>query len=209
MESFTLFDNLRKSKELIARYADLDFEIWSLKFYIQQYDRKTLFTFLSLVPTLILIYAPRITINFRTNMFTFLAVAIISFFVLKYGVFKLVIRLKRQSLWHSNQTKLLNLLDEMNKLVQQLDDFTVLPPKYRTMHAVDAIEDYILNKRIDTLKEGLNLYEDELYKMQQMHHQQFQIEQNYQMMHQNSQMIKQNKKMIRAQTVTNTLLMFS
>lgn len=208
MESFTLFDNLRKSKELIARYADLEIETCSLKFNIQKYDRKSLIVFLSLVPTLILIYAPRISINFRTNIFTFLIISIASFVILKYGVFKLLIRLKRRELWRANTPRLVMLADEMNNLVQQLDHFTVLPPKYRTMHAVDTIEDYILNKRIDSLKEGLNLYEDELYKLKHMQNQQFQIQQNYQMIYQNSQMITQNKRMIRAQAVTNTLLMF-
>jgi hypothetical protein len=208
MESHILFKNLQKSKELISRYADLDFEIWSLKFYIQHYNKKSLFTFLSLIPALVLIYAPRISVNFRTDMLMFLFFAVASFMVLKYGVFNLVIRFKRKALWRMNQPKLLSLVDEMNKVVEQLDSFTVLPPKYRTMHAVDTIEDYILNKRIDSLKAGLNLYEDELYKMQQMQNQKYQIQLNYQMMYQNSQMIKQNKKMIRAQAVTNTLLMF-
>jgi hypothetical protein len=116
--------------------------------------------------------------------------------------------LKRKTLSRNIKPEVLRLTEEMNQLVNKLDSFTVLPPKYRTIHAVDTIGNYILDKRIDTLKEGLNLYEDELFKMQQLKNQNFQIQQNYQLMYQNNEMIQQNRKMIRAQTVTNTLLLF-
>lgn len=96
----------------------------------------------------------------------------------------------------------------MNGLVNQLEKFTILPSKYWTLHAVDTIGNYILDKRIDTLKEGINLYEDELFKAQQLKNQNFQIQQNYHMLRQNSKMIQQNKQMIRAQSITNTMLLF-
>ncbi|QEM07808.1 hypothetical protein DIU31_031505 [Mucilaginibacter rubeus] len=208
MESDVLLNNLQKSKQLIARYADLDYAAYTLKYYIQHYDKKSLFTFLSLIPTLILIYLPKLVINFRVNMLMFLIVAVISFVLLKYGFFNLLIRFKRKALWQENQPKLLNLMDKMNNVVHQLDAFTVLPPKYRTVHAADTLESYIVNKRIDNHKEGLNLYEDELLKMQQRQNQRVQIQQNYEMINQNKKMIHQNIKMIRAQAVTNALSMF-
>ncbi len=208
MDLQKIFGNLEDSRILIARYADLDSKAWSLKFYVQQYNRKRLFTFLSLIPALILVYMPVGALNFRSNMILFLVVASASFIILRYGIFDNLDRFKRKALWREKQPEISVLTEEMNRLVNELDAFTVLPPRYRTLHAIDTIGNYILDKRIDSLKEGLNLYEDELFKMQQLHNQKFQIQQNYQMMHQNNQMIQQNRKMIRAQAVTNTLLMF-
>ncbi|WP_316808735.1 hypothetical protein [Pedobacter agri] len=97
---------------------------------------------------------------------------------------------------------------KMNLIASQLDSFTILPERYRTIHAVDSIGSYFVNKRVDSLKEGINLYEDELLKYQQLHQNNQMIFQNSQMIFQNNQMIYQNNKMLRAQSITNTLLLF-
>ncbi|MFC0513113.1 hypothetical protein ACFFGT_02840 [Mucilaginibacter angelicae] len=209
MDLQDLFNNLKNSKELIVQYVDRDSKIWGLKFYIQNYNRKKLFNFLSVIGTLLfisLLMSPGPGPKF--NVAAVLYIAPLTFVFLRFVIGDGLDWLKRKTLLRKSKPEIFRLTEEMNQLVNQLEEFTVLPPKYRTIHAVDTIGGYILDKRIDSLKEGLNLYEDELFKMQQLKNQNFQIQQNYQMMYQNSQMIEQNKKMIRAQAVTNTLLIF-
>jgi hypothetical protein len=65
-----------------------------------------------------------------------------------------------------NEIELIN--EEISKTYSDCDTITILPPKYRNLHAVDKIKEYVQNKRADSLKEAINLYEDELLKMQQM-----------------------------------------
>jgi hypothetical protein len=209
MDLQSLFNNLKDSKELITQYVDRDSKVWGLKFYIQNYNRKKIFNFLSVIGTLLfvsLLMSPGPGPKFNAAMVIYIAP--LTFIFLRFVIGNGLDWLKRKRLWQKNKPEILRLTDEMNQLVNQLETFTILPPKYRTMHAVDTIGNYILDKRIDSLKEGLNLYEDELFKMQQLKNQNFQIQQNYQMMQQNSKMIQQNKQMIRAQSVTNTMLLF-
>jgi hypothetical protein len=125
-------------------------------------------------------------------------VSVVSFIILRYGFFAVLDHIKRKALWRKKQPELTILKEEMNRLSDKLDSFTVLPPKYRTLHAAETIENYILNNRIDSLKEGLNLYEGELFKAKQIQNQKIQIQQNHMMMQQNDKMIDQNKKLIRA-----------
>jgi hypothetical protein len=209
MDLQNIFNNLKNSKELIAQYADKDAKIWELKFYVQNYNRKKLFNTLAIIATLLLVgilNSPGPGPKF--DVFKLLYILPLSFVFWRFVIGDSLDYFKRKALVSKIKPEILKLTDEMNQLVNKLDTFTILPPKYRTLHAVDAIGNYILDKRIDSLKEGLNLYEDELFKMQQLKNQNFQIQQNYQMMYQNTQMIEQNKKMIRAQAVTNTLLIW-
>jgi hypothetical protein len=209
MDLQSIFNNLKDSKELIAQYVDKDTRVWELKFYIQNYNRKKLFNVLAIVATLVLVSilnSPGPGPKFDVAMLIY--VAPLTFIFFRFVIGDGLDWLKRKTLLQKGKSEVLRLTEEMNQLVNKLDSFSVLPPKYRTIHAVDTIGNYILDRRIDSLKEGLNLYEDELYKIQHLKNQNFQIQQNYQMIQQNSQMIQQNRKMIRAQAVTNTLLIF-
>jgi hypothetical protein len=208
MDLQNLFNNLKDSKELIVQYVDRDSKIWGLKFYNQNYNRKKMFNFLSVIGTLLFISLLMSGPGPKFNFAMVIYIAPLTFVFLRFVIGDGLDWLKRKTLFHKSKPEILRLAEEMNQLVNQLDTFTLLPQKYRTIHAVDTIGNYILDKRIDTLKEGLNLYEDELFKMQQLKNQNFQIQQNYQMMQQNSKMIQQNRQMIRAQSITNTLLLF-
>lgn len=208
MELHKIFGNLEDSRTLIAKYADLDSRAWGLKFYVQHYNRKRLFNFLAVGSAGLLAYLLATPSSGKTDFTYMIIIAPFLYLLLRFVVGDGLDKIKRKSLIRKMQPEIESIAREMNQLVDRLDSFTVLPPKYRTIHAVDTIANYIMDNRIDSLKEGFNLYEDELFKIQQIQNQQMQIRQNHMMINQNSQMLAQNKKMIRAQHITNTLLMF-
>lgn len=209
MELQEIFNNLEESKKLITQYVKKDARIWGIKFYVHNYNRRRMFNIISILATLLLVTMLISKSGTKFNIPMLLFIALLTFTFFRFAVGEGLDYLKRKSLFKKTKPEILELFDEMNQLVLTLDTFTVLPPKYRTLHAVETIKNYILNERIDSLKEGINLYQDELFKSRQLYNQNFQILQNYQVTYQNSQMIQQDKKMIRAQTITNDLLTFS
>ncbi len=58
--------------------------------------------------------------------------------------------------------------NSINRSFNQCEQITLLPKKYWNIQCVKKLKEYIENKRADTLKEALNLFEDELIKKQQM-----------------------------------------
>jgi len=64
-----------------------------------------------------------------------------------------------------------NEIDEINSIIlatfEEVENISVLPEKYRNIQSIEKIQEYITNKRADSLKEALNLYEDEKMKSQQ------------------------------------------
>lgn len=64
------------------------------------------------------------------------------------------------------QIKALN--DSIDRSYNECEKITVLPKKYWNIQSIKKLKEYIQNKRADSLKEALNLFEDELIKMQQM-----------------------------------------
>lgn len=208
MELKEIFSNLSRSKAVIADYADLSEDIWRRQMYVKFYNRKRLFNFLSLAATGLIILMITTGSGPKANIVSALTFGSLFFVFFRFAIGDLLDYVKRKRLTRQLKPELIQKSIEMNALVEQLDQFTLLPEKYRTLQAVDAIGNYFVNKRVDTLKEAINLYEDELYKFQQLKNQQHQIQQNGQMIQQNFKMMQQNKEMIRAQRVTNTLLIF-
>ncbi|WP_316748280.1 hypothetical protein [Pedobacter gandavensis] len=199
MEPAHIFSNLKSSRALISDYVTLDNKRWQHQFEIQNYNRKGVFNLLAVAVTLFMMWILTTGSGPKTEWTAITVVAPLSFVVIRFLIGDVLDYFKRKRLKRDIQPELLRLSEKMNNLVAELDSFTVLPEKYRTLQAVGAIGNYFVNKRIDTLKEGFNLYEDELFKFQQLKNQQFQINQNTRMMHQNNEMIK-------AQRVTNSLL---
>ncbi|MCX2453652.1 hypothetical protein OQX61_20440, partial [Pedobacter sp. PLR] len=190
MELPHIFSNLKSSRALISDYVALDNKIWQHQFEIKNYNRKRLFNLLSVVATVLFMWILNAGSDRIISFIPIIVVAPLAFVCIRFIIGDVLDYFKRKKLMRDIQPELLRLSERMNELVEELDSFTVLPEKYRTLHAVDAIGNYFVNKRIDTLKEGFNLYEDELFKSQQLRNQQFQINQNAQMMHQNHEMIK-------------------
>ncbi len=57
---------------------------------------------------------------------------------------------------------------EIIKTYEEIKNSSIFPMKYNSIQALDKIEEYINDKRADSLKEVLNLYEDELMKLKQL-----------------------------------------
>jgi hypothetical protein len=61
--------------------------------------------------------------------------------------------------------------ENLNNIIQstfdECDRITILPLKYRSLVAVSSIIDYFNNQRADSLKEAINLYEDECNRKKQ------------------------------------------
>lgn len=208
MELQQTFNNLKESRDLIAQYVELDSRIWEHNLCIKNYNRKRLFNALSFIVTALLMYILTTGPGPKASFAAIIYVGPLTFICFRFLVGDVLDKMKRAKMIEQIKPEILKLSEEMNRLVEKLDSFTLLPPKYRTLHAVDTIGGYFVNKRIDSLKEGINLYEDELFKSQQLQNQHLQIHQNSQMIQQNNKMIQQNKQMINAQSVTNTLLIF-
>lgn len=123
----------------------------------------------------------------------------ITYLFVRFGVGNVLDYFKRKQLSKQILPELRKLSAKMNTIADELDSFTILPQRYRTIHAVDSIGNYLVNKRADTLKEAINLYEDQLHKQNQLRNQQLHIQQN-------NHIIQQNREMIKAQKITNSRL---
>jgi hypothetical protein len=138
----------------------------------------------------------------KANIVAAATMAPIIFVFFRFMIGDVLDYFKRKQLIRQIKPELIQISEQMNNLVEKLDQFTLLPEKYWTLQAVDTIGNYFQNRRADTLKEAINLYEDELYKAQQLRNHQHQV-------YQNEHMIKQNKEMIRVQKITNSRLFWS
>lgn len=120
--------------------------------------------------------------------------AVIVFFVLKnYGknLEKKVIKKRFEK-----QEKEINELNlEIKKTYTECSEVSILPEKYWDTQIVEKLTSYFKDERADSLKEALNLYEDDLLKIQQMN-----------LLNEVSQ---SQKNIIRAQKITNTQLLFN
>lgn len=198
-----VFDNITKSRDLIAEYADLDHKIWQAQLYVKNYNRKKLFNILSLGITALLLYITYIADgNLKNNWFPMLYAAPFLFLIFRVCIGDLLDFIKRIRLKRRMKPEIIRLSEKMDVIADRLDAYTVLPSKYRTLHAVNAIGGYFVNERAHSLKEAINLYEQELFYNQQLGNQQMQMQQN-------GQIIQQNQQMIQAQRRTNRLLYWS
>lgn len=200
MEIQEIYNNLKRSRTFITEYADLDSRIWHLQFNAQHYNRRKLFNIIGLAAAVLMALilssegsTPAAPIG------VILYMAPITYLFFRFGVGNVLDYFKRKRLSKQILPELRKLSAKMNTIADELDSFTILPERYRTIHAVDTIGNYIVNKRADTLKEAINLYEDELHKHNQLRNQQLHIQQN-------NHIIQQNREMIKAQKITNSRL---
>ncbi|SER24532.1 hypothetical protein SAMN04487944_10246 [Gracilibacillus ureilyticus] len=108
-----------------------------------------------------------------SDFLVYLLMAIFTIFYImgytKYGRYK---EKKAQEKLEKQTTVLQRLEAEKEQLLQLLD-YSIVPEKYWTVHAIQMFEEYIQNSRADSLKEAINLYEQELRHeehMQEMRH---------------------------------------
>lgn len=200
--------NLTKSRAVIAEYANKNEKIWQMQYHAKFYNRKRLFNIIAASISAFIIFVQLMGTNPWSSLLTVIYAVPIIFVIVRVGIGDVSDYFKRRILKAQIIPQIYQLAEEMNELAVKLDGITILPEQYRTLQAVDTIGNYLVNKRADSLKEGINLYEDEQFKQKQLDNQHKQIQQNFQMINQNHQMMQQNKEMIRAQKTTNSRLLW-
>ena len=194
-------NNLKKSRIEIADYADLDNRIWQLQFNVEHYNRRRLFGIIGLGASALMLLLLTTGSGPIAPIGVIIYTVPLTYLLFRFGVCGTLDYFKRKTLKQQLMPELQNLSRDLNTIAERLDSFTALPEQYRTLHAVDCIGGYLINKRADSLKEAINLYEDELFRHKQLQNQHIQIQQNSHIMH-------QNKEMIKAQKITNKRLLW-
>lgn len=201
MELQEILNNLKKSRTEIADYADLDNRIWQLQFNAANYNRRRLFSGLGLGASALMLLLLTTGSGPIAPIGVIIYTVPLTYLFFRFGIGGTLDYFKRKTLKQQIIPDIQNLSGSLNSIAERLDGFTVLPEQYRTLHAVDTLGGYLINKRADSLKEAINLYEDELFKYKQLHNQNIQIQQN-------SRIMNQNKEMIKAQKITNKRLLW-
>lgn len=93
---------------------------------------------------------------------------------------------------------------EINIIERELifcDKKCVFPKKYHNTYSLSKIKEYFEHYRVDNVKEAINLYEDEAFKIQNIKHLQYLAEQQ-------TVMIANQRAMVFQQGITNSLLIW-
>ncbi len=208
MES--IYQNLQQAHVRIARYVELDEHMEQRKFRIQLYSRRRMFVWWGIAAGWI-IYLLWYRIGDLQGQGVVVP-GLLSFggsiAAMQYVVGPILDRRKKTAMERQATTEFTPMIAEMNLLADELEKDSVLPPKYRTLHACTKLLEYVENGRIATLREGINLYEEEASR--DLQHQQLRqlAQQNQQLIRQQQTLIKNTRDMVRAQRVTNDLLRF-
>jgi len=201
MQLQELINNLKQSKTLIEEYAELHNKSWQLQFNAHRYNKNELFNILGIGFGLFIASLYLATDGISSAIAVLFSVLPITYVFIRFGLGSVFNYTGRKVAIQQAGLQVDQLSAQMNVLAEKLDSFSMLPEKYRTLQAVNAIGSYLLNKRADSLKEAINLYEDEVFRHNQIQGQQFQIQQNH-------QMIQQHREMIKAQKTTNSRLLW-
>ncbi|MEJ2884587.1 hypothetical protein [Pedobacter sp. GR22-6] len=202
MQLQELINNLKQSKTLIEEYAELHNRSWQLQFNAHNYNRNRLFNILGIGVGAFIASLYLATDGISSAIAVLFSVLPITYIFVRFGIGSAFnYKGRKVAIQHAGPL-VEHLSAQMNVLVETLDSFSMLPEKYRTLQAVNAIRSYLLNKRAESLKEAINLYEEEVFRHSQIQRQQFQIQQNH-------QMIQQNREMIKAQKTTNSRLLWA
>ncbi|WP_257657911.1 hypothetical protein [Parapedobacter lycopersici] len=208
MES--IYQNLQQAHVRIARYVELDEHMEQRKFRIQLYSRRRMFVWWGVAAGWI-IYLLWYRIGDLQGQGVVVP-GLLSFggsiAAMQYVIGPILDRRKKTAMERQATTEFTPMIAEMNLLADELEKDSVLPPKYRTLHACTKLLEYVENGRIATLREGINLYEEEASR--DLQHQQLRqlAQQNQQLIRQQQTLIKNTRDMVRAQRVTNDLLRF-
>ena len=208
MES--IYQNLQQAYDRISRYVELDEHMEQRKFRIQLYSRRRMFVWWGIAAGWI-IYLLWYRIGNLQGQGVIVP-GLLSFggsiVAMQYVIGPILDRRKKTAMERQATIEFTTMIAEMNHLADELENDSVLPPKYRTLHACTKLLEYVRNGRIETLREGINLYEEEVSR--DLQHQQLRqlALQNQQLIRQQQTLIKNTRDMVRAQRVTNDLLRF-
>ena len=209
MELQTLKNHLSEAQELLKKYSDYQAEIETERYKILIFNRNTLFLILGLLAGYIIYtVGHRLSEPFSKSVLSGLISFAIGIVGMRWVIGPILDRQKINQMKADTLRRFQPKLQEMDAIALKLETSGVIPEKYRTYHAVSHILEYIKNFRADSLKEGLNLYEEEMSRNKQSGQFDQIIGQNRKMINQNIQIIQNQKSMIRAQRTTNYMLLF-
>ena len=204
-----IYQNIQRAQALVARYVELDEYTKQERFRIRLFSRKRQFVWwgVGVGWVLYLLWYHSGGKEQDTVIPGVLAFGG-SILVMRYVVGPMLDRRKKRAMEQQAVDKCEPMLAEMNRIADELEADAVLPAKYRTLHACGKLLEYIRNGRIGTLREGINLYEEEVSR--ELQHEQLRhlARQNEQLINQQQTLIDTSRELVRAQRVTNTLLFF-
>ncbi len=192
-----ILDNLEITKGIINRNITANSKLDIIKSKIVDTSIKLIFIIIASIAAYLTLqstvfFVKIINVKFIPFLLIIIGVlTIIVFFVIKnYGknLEKKVIKKRFEK-----QEKEINEINlEIKRIYIECSEISILPEKYWDTQIVEKLTSYFKDERADSLKEALNLYEDELLKIQQMN-----------LLNEVSQ---SQKSLIRAQKFTNTQL---
>ncbi len=136
-----------------------------------------------------------IILIFVVITFTFLP-SVIVYFGLEFFYY-----FKKKKKFYDKKAEIDVEVNRIKENLEQLDKYCLLPKKYQNLHSMEKILEYFENLRVDSIKEAINLFEDESLKYESI--KQMKILSNKQNI-----MINHQRSMVFQQGLTNSLLMW-
>ncbi|MCX7922245.1 MAG: hypothetical protein N3B21_09585 [Clostridia bacterium] len=166
-----LLENIYISKRLVEQFGSIYSDINRL------YNSKAkVIDFISIYPATIGAVPFVLVLDLVVGIFsTFLANLIFVIMAMNFVTAIIVlitknylIRLVQQQNIKKNGHEIEALKCEGQKVIFELQKHSIIPQKYWTMHALSSFEGYLLNIQADSLKECINIYEQQLQHMERI-----------------------------------------
>lgn len=191
-----LLTNLEQTKGIIKRNLQANSKLDSLQKELTKTYTEVWFTLLGVLVGFFALVVSAMSLQKLKNFEPTFILIPFGLIVISIIIFRKLGKMKEKSIVRKRFEERKYEIDEINsailKTYEESEKVSVLPQKYRNIHSIEKIQEYLINKRADSLKEALNMYEDELMKLQQM-----------QVLNRISQ---QQKNLIQAQQATNRQL---
>lgn len=209
MELQLLQQHLSEYAVLLRRYADYENQIESERLRIMYHNSRGKHIALGVIAALLSVSVFRRLFG-ETFIGSFLILGCFAgiIFLVVNVIGPMFDRKKREQMKHAARLRFAPLVKEMDEIAIAMEESDVLPEKYKTLHAVTHLSEYIKNRRVDSLKEAINLYEHDLHHYQQQKSMNSVVGNQMKVVNQQKAMIKHQREMVRAQRTTNALLLW-
>lgn len=168
-----ILDNLLKTETLIKENIQSQEDLKKLKKNLNHTDANILILVISIIASIVLlIIYHKLFTKISSYLPSDIILAPFFLFVAYIVVFNLpaflIGKLLKKGIinkrFKKNKTKIESFKDKVNGTYSDLENNSILPKKYWNTYSVSKMVEYIQNKRADTLKETINLFEDEELK---------------------------------------------
>lgn len=170
-----LLSNLKQTRILIKRNLQANSRLDSLQLELTKTKVNDIFALLGVLVGLIMYFsifdASNLSKATSSNQYYFHLLPFILFAISIFVFIRLGKTIEKE-IFRKRFDKRKSKIDEINSVIkrtyEESERLSILPSKYRNIYTIDKIQDYIKNKRADSFKEALNLYEDEMMRIEQM-----------------------------------------